>query len=49
MRSKIEVGLQDTATGHLNVGIRERRTPQVPTNHPHQTTAPTPSVEGTKV
>ena len=49
MRNKIEVGLQETTTVNLNARIRERRTPQVPGPHPHQTTALTPSVDGTKV
>ena len=49
MRNKIEVGLQDTTTGHLNARIHERHTPQILAPHPHQTTALTPPVNGTKV
>ena len=49
LRNKIEVWLQETTTGHLNSRILERHTQQIPEPHPHQTTALTPPVHGTKV
>ena len=46
MRNKIEVGLQETKTGHINARISEIRTPEIPAprptipqHSPHQWTA----------
>ena len=49
LQNKTEIGLKINTNGHLNSRIRERRTPQIPTNHPNQTTALDAPVDSTKL